>query len=272
MRSYKVIAHDLRHGLGRKRYLAMPLLFVVPCLLWIELMRNAPVQGTLGDCLAYIWMGRPPIRPEENPIMLPYFWMLTIIGSLYLNLDYLLNDLTQFGQQIIFRIGSRRSWYLSKCLWNTAVCALYLLVCLLCAILSTILVGGRMTWQMTPEMFLLFADYIPAEPMTAVQCLCLYLLLPYLAVLAFNLVQMTLCLFVKPVISFLFSLSLVILTIFWHSPFLFGNGAMVVRSGLLYAKGLSPVTLGFSALVVILVAVLAGCIRFEKMDILSMEK
>ena len=271
MKSCKVIAYDLRHGLGRKQYLALPLLFLIPCILWIELMRDAGVPGKLGDCLAFIWMGRSPIQPGEIPENLPYFWMLTVIGSLYFNLDYLLNDLTRFGQQIIFRIGSRRCWYLSKCIWNMAACGLYMLTGILCAVISTVLAGGTMTWQITPEMLRFFAGF-PPEDMTAMQCLCLYLLLPYLAVWAFNMIQMTLCLFVKPIVSFLCSLTLVVLTIFWSSPYFFGNGAMVVRSGFLGEQGLSPVALGLSALAVIVAAVIVGCWRFEKMDILSMEK
>lgn len=271
MKYCKVIAYDLRQGIGRKRYLALPLLVLLPCLSWGIMMYGASTPGTLGDCLVSIWLGRPPIQPDEKNIVLPIIWMLSIMGTMYFNLDYLINDLTQFGQQVVFRIDRRKWWFLSKCLWCVSICTLYFLVCLGCALLADLVVGGEITLCNTPEFLLYYTGQLP-PPMTTLQCLVLHTLLPWLAVTAFNIVEMTLCLFVKPVLSFLATLLLVVLTVFWSSPFFFGNAAMVIRSGMLTEGGLSPVTLALSCVAVILVCVLVGCVRFERMDILDMEK
>lgn len=271
MKYCKVIAYDLHQGLGRKRYLALPLLVALPLIGWVCQMYGASNSGTMGDCLASIWMGQPPIQPDGENIVLPIIWMLSIIGTLYFNLDYLINDLTQFGQQIVFRIDRRKWWFLSKSLWCFAVCTLYFLVCLGCALVAELLVGGEITLRNTPEFLLYYTGQMP-PPMTVLQCLVLHTLLPWLAVTAFNMVEMTLCLFVKPVLSFLATVLLVALTVFWSSPFFFGNAAMVVRSGMLQKDGLSPVALALSCVAVILVCIVVGCVRFERMDILDMEK
>lgn len=271
MKYCKVIAYDLRQGIGRKRYLALPLLLAMPLIRWVSWMYGASTVGTMGDCLASIWMGQPPFQPHEKEIILPVIWMLPIIGMLYFNLDYLLNDLTQFGQQIMFRIERRKRWFLSKCLWCFSACTLFFLVGIGCVLGAQMLVGGEITLRNTPE-FLLYYAGEASPPLTLWQCIVLHTLLPWLAMTAFHIVEMTLCLFVKPVISFLATLLLLVLTVFWPSPLFFGNAAMVVRSALVVERGLSPTALALSCLAVIFVCIVVGCVRFERMDILDMEK
>lgn len=278
----KVFAHDLRCGLLRRRYLLAPFLVIIECFYIGDWAAALGMKPYLGDLILYMFRGKEVFGSGiSDAADLPLPWFLIMGGLLLMNLDYMLYDLTNAGQQVILRSRSRSGWFLSKCLWNLLSTALCFGVMLLTAVLVTLYYGGDLALTNHPGLSgLLFGPYAQGEiAVTARQTLAAGVLAPFVTMAALSMLQMTLCLFMKPVFSFLICQTQLILALFWKSPFCLGEGAMVMRSswvaaddlGLQYAGDSTYAALAFAAAVLVL-CVAAGTVRFRHTDILGLEE
>ena len=136
----KVCAHDLYCGLLRPRYLWAMLIFMVPCIMNQIDLNFLGYRATWMDYMMGCFEGVNRVDPKT--FQFPTMWLLIMGAGLFMNLDYLLGDLSLSGQQIIVRSGNRRGWYFSKCVWNLCSTALYLLLGSLGVLVFTILMGG----------------------------------------------------------------------------------------------------------------------------------
>ncbi len=279
----KVYAHDIRSGLLRWRYLLVPALVILECFYLGDLAALGGLRPTLGDMLLYAFRGQEPVVGSGlQDLQLPLSWLLITGGILLLNLDYMLYDLTNAGQQVILRSGSRTGWFLGKCLWNLLSVALCFAAIALTAAVGTLYFGGKLSLQNTPALSdELFGKYVVEEiTLTPWQTLMAGFIAPFVTVAALSMLQMTLCLFMKPIFSFLICEVQLILAIFWKSPFCLGEGAMVMRSawtatadyfGPEYA-GVSTYVSAAFALAVLIACVVAGTVKFRHTDILGLEE
>lgn len=273
---FKLLRHDLRCGLLRWRYLTAAFLFAIPCFLFARILHQIEIQGSWMDYMLYLFQGKEPIirSGASERIDLPILWILVTVGCLFINLDYLLKDLTNAGQQMIIRSKSRKGWYLSKCMWNLCSCVLYFLIAGLTCAVFTWVTGAKLSTQNTTELsFMLFGFAITTEVTLApVFAVLAAWVIPFLTITALSMLQMTLCLFVKPVVSFVVCISQLILSIYWNAPFILGNGAMTIRSGFIAEDGISPAISAFIAVAIILISMISGTICFQYTDILSLEE
>lgn len=268
MNWFKLAAHDLRAGIFRVRYLAVPVIFCMPC--FSCMMRQYDRSGGWLDFLAFCFKGTYPLFSGLSDFEFPILWFLVMGGCLFLNLDYPLNDLTEAGQQVLVRSVSKKGWFLSKCLWNLLSCGVYLLLGAMTAFVFAVLSGGGMGLSAGPAFYeQVMGMYVPN--LTELQVTIGAILLPYLTIAAFNMLQMVLCLFVKPIFSFLICICMLVVSLFLYTPFALGNGAMVVRC-VGVAEGV--LDLGQTALfcgAVIICTVIIGLVRFDRMDFLRYE-
>ena len=272
----KLLRHDLRCGLLRWRYLLAAPIFLLPCLACCNQLALSQMTGNWMDYMLYIFQGRLPVdlTSPEVQLSIPTLWVFVLGASPLLNLDYLLNDLTQAGQQMIIRSGRRWSWYLSKCVWNLLSCVLYLLLGCVTAGVFTLLLGGELSLHNTPQAILaLFSEAgLEEVALTPVQGVIATVLLPLATLMALNLLQMALCLLLPPIAAFIVSLAVLLLSVYGNFAFFLGNGAMTVRSALLVPGGISPAVAGVTAGVIILLSAVLGCVRFQYTDILGLEE
>ena len=208
---------------------------------------------------------------NANGFELHVGWFLIMGGSLYLQLDYLLEDLTEAGQQVIVRTVSRRGWFLSKCAWNLLTCAAMVAAGMVTALVFAWLSGGSAALTNTPDVTGRTLGCYVEVPMTIMQGLWIGAVLPYLTVAAFSQLQMSLCLFCKPIISFLICVSGLVVSLLFCVPWLPGNGAQTMRSSLLGSQ-LQPEVLTAACLILLLAGVIAGVVRFDRMDLLRYEE
>lgn len=192
-------------------------------------------------------------------------------GCLFLNLDYPLNDLTEAGQQVIIRSVRKSGWFLSKCLWNLLSCVVYVLLGTLMALGFTVVAGGEIRLTNTPGACDAVLQLYGTKALDAGQALTVAVILPTLTLMALNMLQMVLCLLVKPVFSFLICVCLLVVALFINSPYVLGNGAIASRSGVLLEQGLDPVAASLFCVAAIAVIVAVGVIRFDRMDHLRYE-
>lgn len=266
----KLFRHDFRSGLLRWRYLAVLLLFAMPCFQSWIFMSNAHCVGNWMDYMLGCFKGIYPLLSVED-FEFPVQWFLVMSGCLFLNLDYPLNDLTEAGQQVIIRSVSKKSWFLSKCVWNLLSCVVYVLLGTLTALVFALGNGGSAALVNTPQVCENALQLYGAKALTVGQTLITAAGLPLLTLMALNMLQMVLCLLVKPVFSFLICVCLLIMSLFVNSPYMLGNGAIVARSGILLEGMQEPISAALTCVAVIGICVIVGMIRFDRMDHLRYE-
>ena len=271
----KLLRHDLRYGLIRWRYLLIFPLSVLPCISCYSGVQLANVPGTWMDYMLYCFKGSVPVTASpEMSLALPIFWIMTMAGSLLLNLDYFLSDLTQAGQQIMIRSKTRRGWYLSKYAWNLCSCILYMMSLCTSVLLFTLLSGGTVSLQSTPGVMEILFSELTVEPalLSGLPSLIVVVLMPLVTLMAMNMLQMAVCLLVRPIIGFLISMAILVLSVYCNVPFVLGNGAMVIRSALLVPGGISPGFAALTAVAILLASAILGAWKFQNTDILGLEE
>ncbi len=274
MNWYRIIVYDLKKGLFRWRYLTICIVFALPCLL---LYNNAIVLHTKTTFLDYVinyFTGVQPIKLLGNTKehIVPMTWLLIMGSSLLLNLDYLLGDLTKEGQQIICRCSNRRGWFLSKCLWNIASCVVFFCAGLIVALLFAVLSGGTISINNTPELTQFKFQYPQEVIIDGANAIRIVLIDPLITIIAINLMQMTLSLYIKPIYSYLTCIAQLLLSIYYQSPLVIGSGAMVIRGNLLKESGFGNIWIIIFAMFVALASIVLGLMRIKRFDIYNLEE
>ena len=274
MRRFNLFRHDLTNGVLRWRYFAAAGLFLLPSLQMANFLGFREETGTWMDFLFYVFQGLEPLVKLSSlkRVQLPISWLLIFGGCLFLNLDYLLHDLTNAGQQVLVRCNSRKVWYLSKCFWNTTSCLVYFLIGIGTTLITAFIAGAEIVLNDTPTITFDLLMLQSPVALTSAQAVCIGLLLPLLTLVTINQVQMTLSLYVKPILSFLICIGLLVIAVYASSPFAVGNGAMVIRSSYLSKGGIDPGIACGVCIVTYLACMLLGTIRFRHTDILGIEE
>lgn len=272
MKWRKVVMHDLRRGLIRWRHFSIPLICLVCCLDYLFWSSALRISGSWMDIVFFIFQGQEPIDRSTlssvSQFPIPIVWLLLMGACLYLNLDYFLADLSLIGQQIILRCTSRKKWFLSKCVWNLLSTALYFFLICLTALAFGWCIGSAASLHPTPEILVNLFGASPSPEKTAWEAVAVGLLLPFLTLSALNLLQMSLCVMVKPIVSFLLCVGVLLLSVYIPNGFILGNGAMVIRSELIAGNGCAPAACLITACVTMALSVALGAWRFSRMDIL----
>lgn len=271
MNWHKLLAHDLRRGLLRRRYWLVPLFFILPCFLCSKELEGLGVTGTAGDYLLYFFKGSPVRKPGAEDFSIPVLWMLPFVGCLLLNMDYVLTDLSLFGQHIVARSGSRKAWYLSKCVWNAAACIMCFGTGILVITGFALLSGAQATVHNAPVVTRVFFSETLYEELalSGGKIAIMTIAAPIITVTALSMLEMTLSLFVKPVFSFLACLCILTLSLFVPEVWMLGNGAMAVRSAFVTRAGVSPLSSIVWGCIMILACIFTGLGKFRRVDILS---
>lgn len=277
MRLCSHIKFDLTNGLFKRgmwaRYIIWFSVFALFSLEFTGSLASLEIsQYTYGDYLLYIFGGmREYIPAPGEPFQIPYIWLINHIGILYFTLHYMHDDLEGFGQQMILRSGSRTAWWLSKCVWNTAVVVLLYSIAWGTVFLFSSANHATRSFEISPFM----AGIMVIGPLQIPRAdwpLTLEItFLPLLVTLAMSQIQMLLCLVVRPIISYVVSIVLFITSAYYISPFLLGNYAMALRSNKIVSNGVSWRPGIGVCLILMLVGMVLGSMIFAKYNILGKE-
>lgn len=272
MKFFKLIKFDFAQGVFKQyvKFIIIFLFVVISCLDFYAQLRAFNCTGfTYGHFLLYIFGGIEEYIPSPSkPFPVPFRWLLWHFLILYFTLHYMHDDLTGFGQSLIYRCKSRTMWWLSKCVWNAVYVFAFYVIGWITALGFSVICKAEISFDITPmPMLLSFGEkQIVCEHYDLIFQLTV---LPLLVSVAVSLVQMTMSLIIKPMLSFVISAVIFISSAYKLSPWLLGNYAMAVRSDTAVVNGLSE-TVGavFSAFISICGIIIGICI-FRKYSILN---
>lgn len=279
---FKFVRFDLKHGLAGewKKFLvalwAFLAFFLIYYLRVFAENRNLLTQGedpldfTFVDLILSVLGGMKVFRYEDGEMFLfPAVWSFFFLFLLFYTLRYPTQNLDGIGKSMLILSQNRRTWWLSKCVWCGAYVWTYFALLYVSAFFMGMCLGGKLSLQ--PSEYAPYAldggMYLKNPPWNLIPGL---LLVP-LAACGIALLQMMWTLWVRPIFAYVISCVLLLSSSYFASPLLVGNYAMLFRTDIFAEEGL-PLGWGFAAAVLLLVlSLLAGCLRVERMDILNRE-
>ena len=281
MKYIKLLWFDIRNGMARN-----PMLFVIPAMIalaaCVDLTNRisslnelhyfeTQFKGSFADYLMYLYGGMDKYVPElGDPFAFPVRWSVVVLALPFLTLNYPYKDMQEFGRQILIRTKSRTAWWLSKCGWNMLSVLVYHGILFCVTLLFCIAVSGSLSGEINKSLqYVAFQVDVPPVLSDHTPWPLVMLVLPTFVSLGINLLQMTMTLFLKPIFSFFVVAFWMISSAYLTSPYLIGNYAMTMRFDVVIKGGVTMAVGFLASIVLIIISVSVGMVRFHQYDILN---
>lgn len=278
MKLTQILLTDIEEGFGEmKRGLCV--LAVLELVLALVLVALTMASGiaksdlSIDDVLTSIFGGMMIYDFTTNmPFNLPIAWLLMMALVLFLPLSYPLRDLSGFGLQVLVGTKNRLAWWLSKCIWLGLYSALVWLLALAISFTVSLVTSGSVDSGVSQDAASLLSldtwDYV-SVPRSA--GLAPFVISACMMTWALCVAQLTLSLWIRPVLSFTVGALTMFASAFFFIPFLPGQYLMAGRSNLLIKSGVDPLMGLALAALIGAVSYAVGAIRFSHMDLVGKE-
>lgn len=273
----KLIKRDIMNGYYQTRYkMVFWVCFIVSSvILYANNISNGILNGsylevaTLGDLIQYIYLGPYDLNPAQNSFFrLPVIWLGYHLMVAYLVGDYIQDDLSGSGQIFLIYSRKRLNWWVSKYVWTICFVVSLYFVSYILLFIAAVLFNFHFALSITPQLSIeLFSnDYSITSHFSF---LATYVFLPLLTSCVVSTIQVILILVVKPVLSYIFVISLFVISIYVPSPLLITNFAIPAHNSIYVDSGVST-EFGFVLLFLLLIALFAiGAFLLEHKDFLE---
>jgi len=276
VRALNLILLDIRKGLFLVWYrgiLACALFFLVNMTLFrqSELIGEQSVALTLGDYYVSLFTGikASELRPDR-PIILPFLWLAVLSSILYFTLSYPIKDLEGIGKHLIVLSGSRLKWWGAKCIWILIVVSLFFLMWLTVTVIWIIATKGSLNVTVSSNISTILG-LKPEMLVQPPQGITEFVIVTYISILALCLFQMLVSLCLTPILAFMTSTAILLLSVYSLNPYLIGNYLMATRSQVFVFSGVDSLTGFILSVGIILAVTVFGGMYFKRMDILVKE-
>ncbi len=275
---YKCLKYDLKCGLLKeyKKYIVAIGLFII--IGFDFFIKMSDIEITVPDYLFYLFFGMEEYVPSPgNKFRFPALWVAVILYVSYITLYYPYKDLKGYGKNILLNTQSKKTWYLSKCMWVTVSTIIYFVIGFVVLSLFAIISGAEITADVSSNAVIKLIPFITTEQnlfyndAIYYKVTLLHFILPVVICVMNNLFQLFLSLFIKPFFSFIFTVSYTIASAYYLKSFMLGNYAMIARSNIFINNGVDFAKGLIISLCVILVVIISGTVLFSKQDILNKE-
>lgn len=238
----KLVRYDLHYGYQDCRLKWLCALLVQVYFANAAYQGCSMAEGTVGvvGYLTWLFSGMPEyFVVETGRFELPVPWLMLQGCLLFLVGFYPANDLMRSGGQAFVRSGRRRNWLLGKAVWVAATVTVYY-VCLTVVLMLGVLLaeGGTLPakgqalieeWFIGSPEALEFLFGVPIAEMGGAEIFLSWWLEPFLASVALCLAEMALSLLLEPAVALFVMLGYLTASVFWTTPVLLGNYAMLLR-------------------------------------------
>lgn len=276
-RQVQLWKHDFTEGIWKRRvYLLFPVFVALVSCISLHAKMEGYIQtgdlkdyGTFMDYWIYFIQGGKAYKFSwYNTFTLPVRWLCIQVFLLVSLNNYAFRDMQNWGYQVLTRSKSRFRWWFGKALWCVMYVGIYYMICLATIIFYTAVKDIPLKLQPTRQAMLIFSK------MTFYTCgfkrlLCIVIVLPILLSAFLGLLQMLLSMCIKPILSFLSVLFVLVISIYRSKKFLPGNWGMPYRIAPIKVKGLSVEVCLMLLVCAIFFLVAVGYEIFKRQDILE---
>lgn len=279
MKFIKLICFDIKNGIIKNRFfiisvLLVSLLFCIDFSVTIYKVRAYDPECSFGDMLVYVYGGMKEYVPSrENRFFFPVIWSILIITQYFGTLSYPFENLNGYGKQILLRTEGRSLWWLSKCVWNITYSLFYHCSIWVVLLIYSLIRGYNIAFGVNTELIIYLFDIYDTESSTIVsdnlRIPVTSFFLPIFVSVALNILEMTISMFSKTIISFLVMSCLTISSAYFLNDIFLGNYEMIVRYNIVVSNGINCSTGYILSLTVIIIAVIVGLLKFRSYDIIN---
>lgn len=276
-RQMQLWKHDFMEGIWkRKVYLLFPVFVaLVSCISLHAKMEGYIRTGDLEDYGSFMdyWIyfiqgGKAYKFSWYNTFTLPVRWLCIQVFLLISLNNYAFNDMQNWGYQVLTRSKSRFNWWFGKELWCMVYTGIYYIICLGSVAAYTTLQGIPLQLRPTRQATLIFSK------MAFYTCgfkrlLCIVIVLPVLLSVFLGLLQMLLSMCIKPILSFLSVLFVLVVSVYRYMKILPGNWGMPYRIAPIKVKGMLVEVCLVLLVSGVILLVAVGYEIFKRQDILE---
>lgn len=219
------------------------------------------------DCLLYLFKGIQFYVPARgSKFEIPLIWVIIQVFVSILIYSYPKEDFEKYGSQILIRTQSKRKWWFSKCIWTVVSVGLYYVLGYVSVIILCGFSGGLL---FTPDnVWNLKVNGIDTSSITSFELCIIVLLIPVLTSIALAVLQMTLSFMFSPIYGYVFVISYIVISVYYHNVCFIGANSMILRNQFVTAGGMPPEEIVIVDLFIFLAAGVTGYWRFYKMDVI----
>lgn len=244
---FKLIFSDLKNGIFKNyRYLYFVIIaFLNFSVARILLIKNNDFDISIIDIL-------------DKALSIYYFPMTILFFAVFICLDFTHKSFTSSCVQILYRTKNRAAFYLAKCVF-----------CIFSALFTWVV------FLLTSVLFCALYRYSFEIPQHATSGflsldrddLLIFMLSPIAVLISLNILQMLICMLIKPMFAYLATVIFIMVGAMCNSPWLFAHSGInfyydIKKSGYDTKKALTV------CLLTALISAIIGMICFKKYDIL----
>lgn len=273
----KLLIHDIKIGIFRnKKLFCIPILVVFLVFDFKNYVSFIPnnFQITLIDYFFYYFLGASPfLQIGFDHFTFPIRWLLIMLTFCFVCSNYLTQDLTSLGHQVIINAQSKTTWWLSKCIWNISCSILiFLTMIFFTFILNFEYDISIFNFNTQVIEYMLVDNGIENVKLNYNYIIKLSIISLLLFIICINLIQITINLFIKQVFSIFISLSIIIISTFITSPLALGNYAMILKSNYINNNGVNTDFGIIFCVIISIIFIYIGIIKIKKYDFLNIKE
>lgn len=273
----KLLKVDLLYGLfgeSKKRILVVLCAIILSYFFSISrVIIQLPVEYhhiTFFESLFCLHLGMAEYIPRDGiPFTIPIEWLGMVISFIYLVSEYPERSLRRIGSQVLLRLPTRWSWWISKLLWICCCSFMCWLLSILVALGGTIVLGGSFELSLRPEIAAIYGIGDISKSNFRPRDLSLILICILSALNALMLFGHVLAILVRPFVGFITVVFLLFLSSYYLSNWLIGNYLMTARFDLFISNGVNPVIGIILSIGLCLMIATAGGWFFVKSNLLN---
>lgn len=161
--------------------------------------------ATIGDYFIFCMAGIEPFQfGMGEQFRFPIQWIILLGGMLYTSLNYPRQDIGTYGQQMLIRMDSRMTWWLSKWTWLFLNSLILFLTYIVTIILFSICKGVPFALASSPDMtdllYINYWDYISIS-LSGNKVKLISIMLPFLVLFSLSTLQLLFTLIISPMFS-----------------------------------------------------------------------
>ena len=230
-------------------------------------------EPTITDYCVYIFGGIKEYTPSLTEFFnVPFSWIIIHIIPLIFTANIITSDFSVYGQQRIYRIGNRKTWWAKKCLQIVGVLSNFYCVIFLELAIFTLIFGLKLVPYCSIEINSVIDFGKNNITNMNLDLIIESTILPFLFTLSLSYLQSILSLWIKPINSLIVSLVILFSSAYYVNPWIIGNYSMAVRSSKVITNGVNPLIGIAFYILIISISITLGFIKIKKIDIINREE
>lgn len=262
----KLFIYDCKRGFQENRYKWLIALFIIAFFIdgtVVSRTISYPDAGFLIYLTDFYRGIAEYVLTDTSIFELPGSWFLYYGYLFFLVGFYPVSDLYGCGMKTLLAAESRNKWLLSKYLWITLQ-----VVCYLGATLVIMTIWSSLRGNLATPLNLFFHLFgVNIEAIGWGRFWGIWIILPTLVTISLAFLQFTISILIHTLAGYIVSLTILVVSCYWMTPWLPGNYLMLLRSRLMVDNGVPFCTGIFLSTGIILCSILIGLYAFRRKDI-----